>query len=106
MEKWPVLRIVRAVSIAVVLAAIVAQAKTLADAGLFDPTRFFAFFTIQSNLIGVAAFSWLVARPGADRGRGIELLRAGAAVYLTLKGERPEREFEIGGKQDEQRGEG
>ena len=84
MEKWPVLRIVRAVSIAVVLAAIVAQAKTLADAGLFDPTRFFAFFTIQSNLVGVAAFSWLVARSDGPRSRGVELLRAGAAIYLTV----------------------
>ena len=64
MKHWPVLRIVRALSIVVVLAAIVAQAKVLADAGAFDATRFFAFFTIQSNLIGVAAFSWLVGPPG------------------------------------------
>ncbi len=84
METWPVLRIVRALSIVVVLAAIVAQAKVLADAGAFDATRFFAFFTIQSNLIGVAAFSWLVARPDGPRSRGVELLRAGAAVYLTV----------------------
>jgi hypothetical protein len=84
MEKWPVLRIVRAVSLVVVLAAIVAQAKVLADAGAFDATRFFAFFTIQSNLVGVAAFSWLVARPDGPRSRGIELLRAGAAIYLTV----------------------
>lgn len=84
MEKWPVLRIVRTVSIVVVLAAIVAQAKTLADAGAFDPTRFFAYFTILSNLIGVAAFAWLVARPDGPRSRGVELLRAGAAIYLTV----------------------
>jgi hypothetical protein len=84
MDRWTPWRIVRAASVLVVLAAIVAQAKVLADANAFDPTRFFAFFTIQSNLIGVAAFSWLVARPGAVRGRGIELLRAAAAVYLTV----------------------
>jgi hypothetical protein len=84
MDHWSPLRVVRALSIVVVLAAIVAQAKVLADAGSFDPTRFFAFFTIQSNLIGVAAFSWLVARPDGPRGRGVELLRAGAAVYLTV----------------------
>ncbi len=84
MEKSPVLRIIRAVSILVVLAAIVAQAKTLADAGAFDPTRFFAYFTILSNLIGVAAFAWLVARPDGPRSRGVELLRAGAAIYLTV----------------------
>ncbi len=79
-----VLRVVRALSILVVLAAVVAQAKVLADVGAFDATRFFAFFTIQSNLIGVAAFSWLVARQNAPRSRGVELLRAGAAVYLTV----------------------
>jgi hypothetical protein len=79
-----VLRIVRALSILLVVAAIVAQAKVLADANRFDATRFFAFFTIQSNLIGVAAFAWLVARPDGPRTRGVELLRAGAAVYLTV----------------------
>ena len=83
-ERDWLLRFVRGVSILLVLAAIVAQAKVLADANAFDPTRFFAFFTIQSNLVGVAAFCWLVARPDATRGRGIELLRAGAAVYLTV----------------------
>ena len=84
MERWPILRIVRLVSLLVVLAAIVAQAKTLADANAFDTTRFFAFFTIQSNLVGVAAFSWLVARGDGPRSRALELLRAGAAVYLSV----------------------
>jgi hypothetical protein len=84
MEKWSPLRIVRGISILVVLAAIVAQAKVLADNNAFDATRFFAFFTIQSNLVGVAAFSWLVARPDGPRSRNIELLRAGAAIYLTV----------------------
>ena len=84
MQTARILRIVRALSIVLVLAAMVAQAKTLADAGAFDVTRFFAFFTIESNLVGVAAFAWLVARPDSARGRGIELLRAGATVYLTI----------------------
>ena len=84
MVKWTPWQIVRLVSLLVVLAAIVAQAKTLADAHAFDATRFFAFFTIQSNLIGVAAFSWLVARGDGPRSRAIELLRTGAAVYLTV----------------------
>ena len=84
MQTAQILRIVRLVSVLVVLAAIVAQAKTLADANAFNVTRFFAFFTIQSNLIGVAAFAWLIARPVAPRTRAVELLRAGAAVYLTV----------------------
>ena len=79
-----VLRLVRALSILVVLAAIVAQMKASADGGAFDPTRFFAYFTIQSNLIDVAVFAWLVTRPDGTRSRGVELFRAAAAVYLTV----------------------
>ena len=60
------------------------QAVVLAQNGRFDATRFFAFFTIQSNLIGVAAFAWLVANGDRPRSRGLELLRGAAAVYLTV----------------------
>ena len=67
-----------------VLAAIVVQAVVLADAGRFDATRFFAFFTIQSNLIGVAAFGWLLATRDRPRTRGQELLRGATAVYLIV----------------------
>ncbi len=56
---------VRAGSIILVLAAIVAQAIVLAGQRwhLRLPTRFFAYFTILSNLIGVAAFVWLLVDP-------------------------------------------
>ena len=79
-----ILGIVRIASVVIVLAAIVTQAVVLANAGALDPTRFFAFFTILSNLIGVAAFVWLLARGGRPRSRGLELLRGAAAVYLTV----------------------
>ena len=78
------LLVVRAASAALVILAIVVQAIVLAQAGRFDPTRFFAFFTIQSNLIGVAAFAWLVANGDRPRSRALELLRGAAAVYLTV----------------------
>ncbi len=84
MERDQALRVVRAGSVALVLAAIVAQAITLMNSNVFDSTRFFAFFTIQSNLIGVAAFAWLVANGGRRRSRGLELLRGGAVIYLTV----------------------
>jgi hypothetical protein len=67
-----------------VVAAIIAQALELANNGRFDATRFFAFFTIQSNLIGVAAFAWLIAFRNRPRSRPVELLRGAAAVYLTV----------------------
>ena len=78
------LQVVRAASAALVILAIVVQAIVLAQAGRFDPTRFFAFFTIQSNLIGVVAFAWLVANGDRPRSRALELLRGAAAVYLTV----------------------
>jgi hypothetical protein len=84
MGPRPWLTIVRAASIVVVLLAIVSQGIVLAQNDRFDPTRFFAYFTIQSNLIGVAAFIWLVLGRNRPRSRGLELLRGAAAVYLTV----------------------
>jgi hypothetical protein len=78
------LQIVRVASVGLVLLAIGTAAAELVAEGRFDPTRFFAFFTIQSNLIGVAAFAWLVAIGDRPRTRGLELLRGAAAVYLTV----------------------
>jgi hypothetical protein len=78
------LMIVRAASIVVVIAAIVTAMADTISAGTFDPTRFFAYFTIQSNLIGVAAFAWLLANRDRPRTRRLELLRGAAAVYLTV----------------------
>lgn len=59
MNRPAFLPALRLTSVILVLAAIVAQAVVLADVGAFDATRFFAFFTIQSNLVGVAALVWL-----------------------------------------------
>jgi hypothetical protein len=78
------LLVVRGTMVVVVLAAMAAQAAVLVDAGAFDATRFFAFFTIQSNLVGVAAFLWLVGTRGTPHGRRTDLLRGAAVVYLTV----------------------
>jgi len=79
-----ILTFVRVASVVSVVAAIATQAIVLANAGAFDPTRYFAFFTILSNLIGVAAFVLLIARGDRPRSRGLELLRGAAVVYLTV----------------------
>jgi hypothetical protein len=78
------LLVVRAVTVVVVVAAIIAPAMALTDAGTLDATRFLAFFTIQSNLIGVAVFVLLIARRATPPGRRIDLLRGAAVVYLTV----------------------
>jgi hypothetical protein len=78
------LRIVRLATIVLVVAAIIAPAVDLASRGAFDPTRFFAYFTIQSNLIGVAAFAWLVAIGSGTRPPNLDRLRGAATLYLTI----------------------
>ena len=84
MERRRILTVVRAAAVVLVVAAMVAAIAALVDEGRFDPTRFFAFFTIDSNLIGVAAFVWLIAIRDAPRTRALELLRGAAVVYLTI----------------------
>ncbi len=84
METQAIRRLIRVAAIILVIAAIVAQTLVLAQNDAFDATRFFAYFTIQSNLIGVAAFAWLIRHGHQPRSRGVELLRAAAAVYLTV----------------------
>jgi hypothetical protein len=84
MRTRPLLTVIRAGSVVLVLAAMVAQAIVLAQADRFDATRFFAYFTIQSNLIGVVAFALLVRNGDRPRSRSLELLRGAAAVYLTI----------------------
>jgi len=78
------LRIVRLVTIVVVIAAIIAPAADLAARGAFDPTRFFAYFTIQSNLIGVVTFGWLLAIGSGPRPPALDRLRGAATLYLTI----------------------
>jgi hypothetical protein len=78
------LMLVRASSAALVILAIIVAAVTLSGDGHFGPTRFFSYFTIQSNLIGVAAFVWLLANGLRPRRRGLERLRGAATVYLTV----------------------
>ncbi len=83
-DRIRLLLAIRTGTIVVVVAAIVAQAIELVNAGAFDASRFFAFFTIQSNLIGVAAFAWLIARRGMPSDRRTDLLRGASVVYLTV----------------------
>lgn len=83
-ERPRVLTLVRLGSIALVVVAMAAAALDLMSVNNFDATRFFAFFTIQSNIIGVVAFGWLLASRGSTRSRGLDLLRGAAVVYLTV----------------------
>jgi hypothetical protein len=76
--------VVRAASIVVVLAAMVFAVYETARVGTFNPTRYFAYFTIQSNLLGVASFAWVLVRRDQPRSRALESFRGAVTGYLTV----------------------
>ena len=75
---------VRGVAAVIAIAAIVVQANTLADANALNLVNFLSYFTIQSNLIGIAALLIASVRPPGPRPRWLESLRGAAMVYLTI----------------------
>jgi hypothetical protein len=84
MDRHTVLTVIRGGTAALIVLAIVAQAAVLVDAGAFDPTRFFAFFTIQSNVLGAVVLLVLAARGRRPRSPGLEVARGAATLYLTI----------------------
>ena len=78
------LTVVRVASAAIVLAAIAYQLAWLVNENRFNPFTFFAYFTIQSNLFGVAVLLAVAARGTRRRSRTLEVLRGASALYLTV----------------------
>jgi hypothetical protein len=75
---------IRLVSVVATLFAIVVASSAAASSGSFDPSRFYAYFTIQSNLIGVVALLWAFQRRNAPPSRRLDLFRGAATTYLTV----------------------
>jgi hypothetical protein len=84
MDRRQALGIFRAVVGIVVLVAIAYQAWLIIGSGLFRPLRFFAFFTILSNIFGALVWLWLAARYRQARTRTDDLLRGAATLYLVM----------------------
>ena len=84
MDRRQTLAIARAAIGLLVLVAIAFQAKTLIDSGFFRPLRYFAFFTILSNLFGAVLYLVLAARWRAKRTHAVDVLRGAAVVYLVV----------------------
>ena len=78
------LTVARLATAVAALAAIVVQLKTLADAGALDAVNFFSYFTIQSNLIGIAALLLPFGWPRERRPFWVDWVRGAATVYLTV----------------------
>lgn len=84
MDRSTVHAVARGAIAILVFFAIAYQAWTLFDAGFFRPLRYFAFFTILSNLFGAAVFLALALRRGRTRTRTFDFLRGAAVVYLMV----------------------
>ena len=82
--KRQVLIASRAATIIITIAAIAWAMYETTSAGTFDPTRFFAYFTIQSNLIVVVLFGWLLVNGDRPRSRALESFRGAATGYMTV----------------------
>lgn len=78
---WKVGRIVAAL---VLLVGVGGNLVISLDSGAFNPFNFFGYFTIQNNLIGVAALVAAAVYTGKARPPWVEYLRVCAAVYLSI----------------------
>lgn len=66
------------------LAAIVTQAVSLLGAGLFNPTRFFLFFTILANLLTAGVLLEGARRQLTGQPPVPDLWRGAVVVYMTV----------------------
>ncbi len=66
------------------IAAIVTQMLNLIDSGVFNPTRFFLFFTILSNVFAAAIFLEGGRRQLTGAPPLPDLWRGAAVVYMTI----------------------
>ncbi len=67
------------------IVAMTYQFATTADSA-FRKANFFSFFTIQSNIIGVAALFALVLVPRARRSPTFDAARGAAVLYMAITG--------------------
>lgn len=83
MER-PLAALLRIAFASLTLAAVTVQLADLAARGVLDAVNFFSYFTIQSNVIGAVALLWTAAKWRTGRTTGLDLVRGGATVYLTV----------------------
>lgn len=86
MSKASVVALGRACFAVLALVAIAVQLADLASKGALNPVSYFSYFTIDSNLIAVAALLASATRRRAARSAIIDLVRGGAVVYMSVTG--------------------
>ncbi|MEO7118316.1 MAG: Pr6Pr family membrane protein [Candidatus Limnocylindrales bacterium] len=83
MTKQRALMVYRVGFALLALAAIVVQLLDLSGKGTLDPLNYFSYFTIQTNLIGIAVL--LLAASGRwDGSHKLDLARGAATTYLAI----------------------
>jgi len=84
MDRRAVLAILRVGFATLTVAAILTQLLDLSGRGVLDPVNFFSYFTIQTNLIAVAALLLTAAVPAEQRTPAHDLFRGAATTYITV----------------------
>jgi hypothetical protein len=82
-ERSRVLAVLRVAFALLAVAAIAVQFVDLAGKGILNPVNYFSYFTIQSNLIAVAALLWAAFSMGSRSGR-LDHFRGAATTYTTV----------------------
>jgi len=83
-DRRALLAILRVAFAALAVAAILTQLLDLSGRGVLDPVNFFSYFTIQSNLIAVAALLLTAAVPAELRTPTHDVFRGAATTYITV----------------------
>jgi hypothetical protein len=81
-----VLSLLRVAFAMLVAAALGYQAASLAERTSFQPERFFAFFTVQSNIFAALMFVLVAVWWAGDRLAWVDALRGAAALFMGVTG--------------------
>jgi hypothetical protein len=84
MDRRTVLAVLRIGFAVLAVVAIGVQMLDLADRGVLNPINFFSYFTIESNLIAVAALLWAATATQAGPNPRLDFFRGAATTYMTV----------------------
>lgn len=84
MDRRTVLAVLRIGFAILAVVAIGFQMLDLADKGVLNPINFFSYFTIESNLIAVAALLWAATAAQAGPNPRLDFFRGAATTYMTV----------------------
>ncbi|WP_062205829.1 Pr6Pr family membrane protein [Demequina salsinemoris] len=78
---WIAARLAAAV---LILVALVEPVITMAMDGTLEPSKYFGYFTIQSNIVAMVVIAVSIPRTGRPRPRWLELARAASSTYMVI----------------------